>query len=98
MFKSYYKTSAVLLNITSNCISAKIVTGNVLYFLDANMMSEPRDCNKCDRKMDKDELFYHSRDDEDLDLCTTCFDKKVNKRKISPDDFQLMVYCLPPGI
>ena len=62
------------------------------------MMSEPRDCNKCDRKMDKDELFYHSRDDEDLDLCTTCFDKKVNKRKISPDDFQLMVYCLPPGI
>ena len=76
-------------NLKLNCI---------IFFLDANMMSEPRDCNKCDRKMDKDELFYHSKDDEDLDLCTTCFDKKVNKRKISPDDFQLMVYCLPPGI
>ena len=76
-----------------------IIIGNVLYFfLDANMTSEPRKCTKCRRKMHKDELFYHSMDVDLLNLCTTCFDKQVRKRNISPDRFQLMVYCLTPGI
>ena len=64
---------------------------------DANMMSDPRDCSKCDRKMEKGELFYHSKEDDDYDLCIDCYDKKISKRKISEEDFQLMVYCLPSG-
>ena len=85
----------------SNGLCTGIIIGNVLYFfLDATMTSEQRKCDKCRRKMDKDELFYHSRDDDWLNYCTTCFDKQVSKRcfPVSKDDFQLMVYCLPPGI
>ena len=71
-----------------------------IFFLDANMTSEPRKCTKCRRKMHKDELFYHSMDVDLLNLCTTCFDKQVSTRcfPVSKDDFELMVYCLPPGI
>ena len=61
------------------------------------MMSDPRDCSKCDRKMGKGELFYHSKEDEDYDLCMDCYDKKIRKGKISEEDFQLTTYCLPPG-
>ena len=72
------------------------------------MMSDPRDCDKCDRKIEKGELFYHSRPDSDVDFddrnsddeedfCMDCYNKKLRKGKISEEDFQLMVYCLPAG-
>ena len=61
------------------------------------MMSEQRECNKCDRAISKGVLFYHSNGDDDKDLCKRCYNKKLNKGKISEDMFQLTVYCLPPG-
>ena len=61
------------------------------------MMSDPRNCNKCDRKMGKGELFYNNKNYEDYDLCMDCYDKKSRKGVLCEEDFQLMTYCLPPG-
>ena len=62
------------------------------------MTSGERECNKCDRTMSKGVLFYKSKEDGEYDLCKRCYDKKLNKGKISEDEFQLTVYCLPSGI
>ena len=70
----------------------------IFFFLDANMTSDPRECNRCGRKTDKDELFYHYRHDDYIDYCTTCFDIQKQFETIFPERYQLMVYCLPPGI
>ena len=71
---------------------------NVSIFLEAALVSEHRECNKCDEDLDEEDWFYSSLRERNYDLCIPCYNKKLRKGKISQSDFKISVYCLPPGI
>jgi len=63
---------------------------------EAALVSEHRECNKCDEDLDEEDWFYSSLRERNYDLCIPCYNKKLRKGKISQSDFKISVYCLPP--
>ena len=69
----------------------------ILKILEAALVAEHKECNKCDEDLDEEDWFYSSLRDRNYDLCIQCYNKQIRKGKISQGQFKIAVYALPPG-